>query len=178
MGLDIPGDGIFIDEPDVVDFAPNSSIPANFGYWRWPDKAAYMVPPQGHPNTRRLSPPHANITAGWENYTAGYQIVNLTMITRLQTATLFWYSIDFSFQPSVSDEEVGVTVFLNQVQNINLGIVILRADVTTNATSNSTLVPHFRFLVSGRGSEEKNIPRPSVKPVPETWLQNPIRLSI
>ncbi|KAM6507174.1 hypothetical protein FALCPG4_018556 [Fusarium falciforme] len=131
-----------------------------------------------HPNTLRLSPSHANITAGWENYTAGYQIVNLTMITRLQTATLFEYSVDVSFQPSASDEEVGVTVFLNQVQNINLGIVMLRADVTTKANTNSMLVPHFRFLVSGLGSEEKNIPVPSIKPVPEAWLRGPIRLSI
>ncbi|KAH6974766.1 hypothetical protein EDB80DRAFT_830578 [Ilyonectria destructans] len=175
---DIRGDGIFIDEPDVVDFEPNSTIPANFGYWRWPDTDAYMVSPPGHPNTLRLSPSHANITAGWENCTAGYQIVNLTMITRLQTATLFQYSVDVCFQPSASDEEVGVTVFLNQVQNINLGIVMLRADVTTNATTNSALVPHFRFIVSGLGSEEKNIPAPGVKPVPKAWLRDPIRLSI
>ncbi|KAH7008935.1 glycosyl hydrolase [Ilyonectria destructans] len=171
---DIPGDGIFIDEPDVVDFKPNSTIPANFGYWRWPDRDAYTVSPPGHANTLRLTPSFANITAGWRNYTAGYQIANLTMVTRLQTATIFQYSVDVSFTPKARDEEVGVTVFLNQVQNINLGIVMLPAD----EAANSTLVPHFRFLVSGLGSDEKNVPAPSVKPVPQSWLLDPIRLSI
>ncbi|KAK4044115.1 xylosidase : arabinofuranosidase [Parachaetomium inaequale] len=173
---DIPGDGKFIDEPDVVDFRPHSTIPQNFGYWRWPDRAAYTVSPLGHPNTLQLTPSFANITAGWANYSAGYQIANLTMITRLQTATLFQYSVDVSFAPTARDEEAGVTVFLNQVQNINLGIVMLPA---SNSTTNSTsLAPHFRFLASGLGSDEKHVPAPSVTPVPPSWLGRPIRLSI
>jgi hypothetical protein len=102
----------------------------------------------------------------------------MTIITRLQTATLFRYGVVVSFQPIVIDEKASVTVFLNEVGNINLGIVMLRADATTNAATNSILVSHFRFLVSGLGSKQKYIPTPAVRPVPKSSLRNPIRLSI
>jgi hypothetical protein len=32
---DIPGDGLFANEPNVVDFEPNSTIPRHLGFWRW-----------------------------------------------------------------------------------------------------------------------------------------------
>lgn len=176
---DIPGDGPFANAPDVVDFKSKSTIPRHFTFWRWPNKRSYAVSPPGHPGTLRLTPSRASITAGYKNYTAGYELADLTLVMRRQTDTLFEYSVNVDFAPKVRDEEVGVTVFLNQVQNINLGVVMLPANSTANSTnSTSTLAPYFRFLVSGLGSDEKNIPAPSIAPVPTTWLQDPIRLII
>jgi hypothetical protein len=172
----IPGDGPFVNDPDIVDFEPNSTLPRNFAFWRWPNKKSYTVSPPGHPRTLRLTPSMASITSGYKNYTAGYDGTDFTLIMRRQTDTLFQYSVDVSFAPTVENEEVGVTVFLNQVQNINLGIAMLPAN-STNKTD-STLKPHFRFLVSGLVSNEKDIPSPFVTSVPSPWSQDPIRLII
>ncbi|KAJ5597989.1 hypothetical protein N7537_008073 [Penicillium hordei] len=172
----IPSDGPFANDPDIIDFEPNSTIPRNFGFWRWPNKDSYTISPVGHPRTLMLTPSTASITSGYKNYTAGYDGKEFTLIMRRQTDTLFQYSVDISFAPKSQDEEAGVTVFLNQVQNINLGITMLPANAT-NGTG-SSLAPHFRFLVSGLGSDEKNIPTPFVTPIPHSWLQDPIRLVI
>ncbi|KAH7349177.1 glycosyl hydrolase [Pyrenochaeta sp. MPI-SDFR-AT-0127] len=175
----LPGDGRFVDEADVIDFEPNSTIPRHFGFWRWPDTTAYALSPPGHPNTLRLTPSVGSIIAGFENYTAGYDIENFTLTMRLQTDTVFQYSVDMSYAPQVAGEEAGVTVFLNQVQNINLGITLLWENVSgSSGSSNSSLTLHLRFLVSGLGSHQDNIPAPSNMPVPRTWLQDPIRLII
>ncbi|KAE8369383.1 glycosyl hydrolase [Aspergillus caelatus] len=177
LSKDIRGDGPFVNDPDVVDFQPNSTIPRHFGFWRWPNKKSFVLSPPGHPGTLQLTPSVASITAGYKNYTAGYQLADLTLIMRRQTDTMFEYSIDIDFAPKTRDEEVGVTVFLNQVQNINLGVVMLPANDTSNSTKR-VLAPHFRFLVSGLESNEKKIPPPYITPVPTSWLHEPIRLMI
>jgi len=174
----LEGSGPFAKEPDLVDFAPNTTIPKNFGYWRFPNTSSFAVSPAGHPYSLEITPSATNITAGYKNYTAGYVIADLSLIMRRQTDTLFQYSVDASFKPTAAYEEVGVTAFLNQVQNIALGIVNLPANAVSNS-SNSTLAPYFRFIASGLGSAEKNIPGVNVVPVPSAWLQDPaIRLIV
>ncbi|KAH6879880.1 concanavalin A-like lectin/glucanase domain-containing protein [Thelonectria olida] len=153
---DMPGDGAFLDDPDIVDFEPNTTIPHNFGFWRWPDTTAYAISPRGYPGTLRLTPSRASITAGWKNFTA---------------------ASTYRTPPTSINEEVGVTAFLNQVQNINLGIIMLPDDNEMNSTI-STLKPHFRFLVSGLGGDKKYFSKPSTTLVPQSWLQQAIRLTI
>lgn len=172
---DIPGDGPFVAEPDVVDFMANSTIPRHFGYWRWPNPQAYTVSPPGHPGTLQLTPSTASITAGALNLSAGFDVANYTLIMRVQTDTIFQYSADISVTPHIEEEEAGVTVFLNQVQNMALGIVFLPSNRTTHSASRGALSPHLRFVVSGLGGLEKKIPPPSVKPVPESWLEEPMQ---
>ncbi|KAJ6110933.1 hypothetical protein N7486_003168 [Penicillium sp. IBT 16267x] len=151
----IPGHGPFAGDPDVVDFEPNSTIPRNFAFWRWPHKNSYTISPPGHPGTLQLMPSFASITAGHKKYTVG---------------------VDVSFAPTAQDEDVGVTVFLNQVQNINLGLVMMPRNGTNGTHSPLTL--HFRFLASGIQSNEKQVPTPFVTRVPKSWLHHPIRLMI
>lgn len=172
----ITGDGPFAGDPDVVDFESNSTIPRNFAFWRWPNKNSYAISPPGHPATLQLTPSSATITAGYKNYSAGYDGREFTLIMRRQSDTLFQYSVDVSFEPTAQNEEVGVTVFLNQVQNINLGLVMLPRN-DTNGT-HSPLALHFRFLASGIQSNAKKVPAPFVVPVPTSWLHHPIRLMI
>ncbi|KAH7378084.1 glycosyl hydrolase [Cadophora sp. MPI-SDFR-AT-0126] len=175
---DVPGDGPFVTDPDIIGFGSNSTIPRHFGYWRWPDVQAYTISPPGHPGTLRLTPSTVSISAGATNLTAGFDVGNYTLMMRVQTDTLFHYSVDFSFAPQAKDEEAGVTVFLNQVQNMVLGIVMLPTNATGNSTLRTALAPHFRFMVSGLGGLVKEIPPPVTMPIPECWLQAPVRLSI
>ncbi|KAH6638497.1 glycosyl hydrolase [Boeremia exigua] len=134
----ISGPNAFITDPDIIDFEPNSTLPAHFGFWCWPEQESYEISSPGHPGTLQLKPSFASITAGYKNYTAGYDLGNYTLVMRRQTHTVFQFSADVDFTPVSQDEEVGVTVFLNQVQNINLGIVMLPKQ--TYPGSNSTSI--------------------------------------
>jgi beta-xylosidase len=166
--------GPFTHDPDVIDFEPNSTLPAHFGFWRWPQRDSYAISPPGHPGTLRLTPSAMGPATSASNLTRGYDIANMTLAMRVQTDTLFSYNVDISFSPQVLNEETGVTVWLNQVQNLNLGIVMLQSN-----TTNSRLAPHFRFAVSGLGSSViDQIPPVAVTPVPSSWLSAPVRLSI
>lgn len=172
---DIPGEGPFAGEPDDFSFSPNTSLPYNFVFWRWPNTSAYVVSPLGHPNTLQLIPSRLNITGGYKNYTAGYDLGDRTLVTRNQTDTLFQYSVDIDFAPTVEGEEAGVAVFLNQVQNHALGIVNLPSN---RSSSQGGVAPHFRFITSALGSLTPVTHEPSVSPVPDGWLAGPIRMYI
>jgi hypothetical protein len=52
--------------------------------------------------------------------------------------------------------------------------------LSKNATScRPSLAPHFQFLVSALGSDVKqNFSQPIIKPVPRSWLDEPIRLIV
>ncbi|KAI5277026.1 hypothetical protein E4T47_00039 [Aureobasidium subglaciale] len=175
----IMGNNSFVDDPDAYSFAPNSSIPAHFGYWRWPDSSSFKISPAGHPNTLELSPSNGSIHTGATNCIARFDIRRFTLIMRRQTDTLFRYSVDLDFKPQAKDEEAGVTAFLNQVQNINLGVVMLPNNAADNSSTNSTLAPHLRFIVTAGGSLDKSqAPATNIVPVPQTWLKDSIRLMV
>lgn len=170
---DIPGNGGLTHEPDTVDFESGSQLPMHFSWWRWPVLDRYRISPPGHEGTLELTPSTFSVHAGATNLTAGFELDPLTLIMRLQTDTLFRFSVDVEFSPARVSEEVGVTAFLNQVQNINLGVVNM---VGANS---SMLSPHLRLITSGLGSLVPTLaPAPVVKPVPASWFGSPIRLFI
>ncbi|KXH59190.1 arabinofuranosidase [Colletotrichum salicis] len=166
---DIPGDGHWVDEPDVVDFAPGSEIPRHFVFWRPPKTDLFRVSPEGHPNTLQISPSPVNLSA-----TPAFspEQDGLGFITRKQSATWFNYTVDVSIQPKVENEEAGISVFLTQVQHIDLGIV------TSPACSNQSLVPRFRLQVEASGKPNITVPDTFLVPVPKAWRLDTIRLSV
>ena len=173
----IRGSGPFVEDPDIIDFPPGSAIPTHFLYWRFPPKDAFAVSPQGHPNTLRLRPTQSNLTSSAPLST----ISELSLIMRVQTDTLFSFSVDVvSFEPKLEEEEVGVTAFLTQTQHLDLGIVLLP---TSDSSSKGSvkLVPHLRFRVTNvpdlTGNFNGTVPT-VIKALPENWLNAPIRLQI
>ncbi|KAF9258368.1 xylosidase : arabinofuranosidase [Marasmius fiardii PR-910] len=168
----VPGKGPFLGGNDVVDFAPGSSIPPHFSYWRWPVQESYMVSPLGHPHTLRLKPSKV-ISASPDEPFAGAD--GITILLRLQQHTLFTYSVDVSFDPKVAEEEVGVSAFLTQLQHIDLGIVNLPV---SGANSGGKLAPHLRFRTTGAGTTEGALPETVVELIPQDWLRAPITLVI
>jgi beta-xylosidase len=178
QSLDVKGDGPFIARPDDVDFTSGSKLPRNFVYWHWPQKTAYVVSPLDHPGTLQLTPSSFSITDGYKNITAGYDIGHRTLVARKQTDTLFQYSVDVEFTPTVANEEVGVTAYLNQVQSHALGIVNLPNNASINATAGQQSALYFRFITSSKGSLESLDKSPILVAVPEEWKQSPIRLYI
>jgi beta-xylosidase len=173
----IPGSGPFVEGPDIIDFPPGSAIPPHFLYWRFPPEDAFTVSPQGHPNTLQLRPSKSNLTSSAPLTT----IEKLSLIMRVQTDTLFSFSIDVvSFEPKLQEEEVGVTAFLTQTQHLDLGIVLLPKN-NSGSESEINLAPHLRFRVTNvpalKGDFSGTLPT-TIKPLPESWLNAPIRLQI
>lgn len=89
----------------------------------------------------------------------------LAFVGRRQTHSLFDFTVDLSFDPQGNNEEAGVTVFLTQMNHIDLGVV--RLSETEPQLS-------LRFRAEGTGMR----PQSKVVPVPNTWSSGPIQLQV
>ncbi|KAJ4989904.1 xylosidase : arabinofuranosidase [Stagonosporopsis vannaccii] len=163
----VKGNGPFADEGDKLDFGVGSSFPKQLLFWRPPKTSLFAISPPGHPNTLRISPSRVNLTADTVYNPA---VDGLGFIARKQTATTFDYSVDLSFQPTQAEEEAGVTVFLTQMQHIDLSII--------NVDSKGSLIPHLRWRVEAIGKPDYTAPEARTVPLSKTWRNQPIRLSI
>ncbi|OLN95971.1 Non-reducing end alpha-L-arabinofuranosidase BoGH43A 7 [Colletotrichum chlorophyti] len=167
-------------EGEVLDFASNSTLPAHLTHWRYPVETSYTISPPEHPNSLRLTPSTLNLTALNGNY-AGPE--GQTFIGRRQQDTLFTYSVVVDFAPTVEEEEAGVSAFLTQNHHLDLGVVLLPANKSTQAFPGQNLTAvedaeklrlHFRF----RGMSYVPVPADMAAPVPDEWLGRPLRLEI
>ncbi|KAK2803196.1 hypothetical protein FQN50_007063 [Emmonsiellopsis sp. PD_5] len=164
---------IFQDSPDIVDFRPSSDLARHFMFWRPPKTSLFAISPPGHPNTLRISPSRVNLTADGAYEPA---VDGLAFVARKQTSTLFNYSIDVSFTPTVVGEEAGISVFLTQLQHIDLGIVALPDD---QANGDGSIVTSLRFRVEASGKPNiTDIPETNILPLPKPWTNKPLRLSV
>jgi beta-xylosidase len=119
----VSGDGPFVNDPDVIDFLPGSSIPLHFYSQRYPPTPdTFQVSPPGHPNTLQVIPSRTNMTGipcsrGCSELSG---IDGISFISRKQTHTSFSYSVEMDFQPTTAGQEAGITVFRTQRQHIDL----------------------------------------------------------
>lgn len=164
---DVPETGHWINDPDIVDFAPGSSLPRHFGFWRQLKTSLFVVSPRGHPNTLRISPSRVNLTA---DSTFDPKEDGLGFIFRKQSATIFDYSVDVSFDPVVAGEGAGITIFLTQFQHIDLGILYKGND------QKAILTLKFRVETSGKPTE--TVPAMNEVALPKSWLGKSIRLFV
>jgi beta-xylosidase len=165
----VQGTGPFVEDPDIVDFEPGSLIPKNFINWRIPIASSYTVSPPEKLRSLRLTPSRANLTGD-----AIFKAEDgLTFIARRQIHTLFKFSVDISCNPTIEGDETGLTVFLTQLQHIDIGIALLRSP-----ESKMKLTPHLRFRVEASGKPDAAVPATVIKPVPTSWAQRAIQLQI
>lgn len=167
----IAGNGVFLNEPDVVNFAPGSSLPNHFFFWRPPISDMFAISTPGHPNTLRINPSSVNLTA-----TPGYDPAKqgLGFIARKQTSTYFEYSVDLSFSPDVVDEEAGVTIFLTQLQHVDLGVVNM-----PNSTSGGREISRkIRLRTETSGKRGFIKPRDVLVDMPKSWHGKKLRFII
>ncbi|CZR55904.1 related to xylosidase : arabinofuranosidase [Phialocephala subalpina] len=161
---------------DSVDFAPGSGLPTNFVHWKFPPKNSFTISPPQYPNMLRITPSKVNFLVP-----AGTALSDcIASIARRQTATLFNFSVDIWFEPTVEGEEVGVTIFLTQLQHINLGLVMLPVEESHTLHSSSNLrnvFPHLRFRTTTVDTKNGSRQTNSVA-IPEHWRNKPLRLHI
>ncbi|KAF4548406.1 Hypothetical protein D9617_28g065120 [Elsinoe fawcettii] len=114
---DIAGTGPWVKDGDDYNFT-SSVLPLHFTHFRLPPVDLYTI----QEGSLIVNPSTANLTGG-----ATFDPNNdrIAFIGRRQTDTLFTYSVDIDFAPSVEGEEAGVTLFLTQTQHADLGIVYL-----------------------------------------------------
>lgn len=161
---DVPGNGPFNSDPDVYNFIEaGASIPRNLVYWRVPPAGAFSVTDQG----LQIVPSRANLT-GSANLT-GQE--GLSFIGRRQTDTLFTFGADFLFAPAAVGQEAGLTVFLTQLNHIDLSLVLLAAE-------DSDEEPQLTLRLQAEAPFVDNPPRageppePVLVPVPSAWGSN------
>jgi beta-xylosidase len=168
---DLPGDGPFNSDDDVYDFRKGTAIPRNLVYWRVPRKGAFSTTDKG----LQIVPSRNNLTGTpfSESTPELTGQAGLAFVGRRQTDTLFTFSVDLSFAPKSVDQEAGVTVFLTQVNHIDLGVVLLAQKAPSKGGVAKPQLA-FRFRAEGTGIP----PAPRAIPVPSDWADGKIRLQI
>ena len=163
----LPGLGPYVGMPDIVHFAPKSSIPTNWLTWRpLYNASSIQVSPKHRPHTLQIQSSRANLT-GDSTFNASKEGINA--IFRKQEHTFFNFTVDLhlGFARAPGDE-LGVSNFLQQQQHVDLGIVYL-------ASENNSLTPYLRFRAR---SIKATAPGDVLQPVPVSWLNGPIRVRI
>jgi beta-xylosidase len=163
----VPGSGSFNNDPDIVDFAPHSSLPHHFMFFRQPPTPkTFTISPPGHHNTLQIIPSAANLTGSIKDYPYLTGKYGIAFIGRRQTDTLFTFRVDLSFNPRAHEQEAGIIIFLSQQNHIDIGI----------SKHNGCLGLQFRFRVEAQGTPDV-ISETITSAVPDAWT-GPIRLQI
>lgn len=167
LNRDLPGEGPFNGDPDVYDFSKDCPLPAHFMFWRVPRSGVFSTTDNG----LKVIPSRNNLT-GIPLSTEYPELTGqqgLSFVGRRQTDTTFSFSVDLTFEPKAINQEAGITVFLTQLNHIDLGVVQLGSNSTSSKPQLS-----LRFRAIGT----IDAPTPRVVAVPSSWIGKPIRLEI
>ncbi|GIZ46057.1 hypothetical protein CKM354_000919700 [Cercospora kikuchii] len=166
----LPAIGPYTWEPETLNFAPGSSLPAGFYTWRYPPSdSTFQISPAGHENTLRILPSRANLTGSSESpELSGLQ--GIAFVSRKQEHSLFTFAVDLNFNPQRPGQEAGITAFLTQQQHLDLSV----------RHSNSSSRHENRQIVLRTYADSANLTSSlNTIPLPSSWSKsNAIRLQI
>jgi beta-xylosidase len=152
---DLPGTGPFNSDPDVYDFDKTQGIPRNLVHWRVPRDGAFEVTKRGLQVVLGRNRLDGWPGAGGDDEDPAAKAVSF--IGRRQTDSLFRFGVDVELRPTADGQEAGVTAFLTQQANVQLGVFLADGQ------------PKLRFNVSGTVTE---------RAVPKGWAGKVIRMEI
>lgn len=167
-------------------FGPElKSIPKHFVHNRVPNPGAYAISPENRPNTLQLNPSELNLTALDGRSASTPQ----TFVGRRQEHIEFVMEVTLDFDPKQDQEEAGVTVFLNQGQHFDLGVVSLSSEsameagfdgaTAGDAASLSRYIRLRTISVNSTNSGTKDtISRPNILSLPSYEESPHVRLQI
>lgn len=168
------GDGPWSRDPDVYNFTTaGETIPRNLMYWHVPRTGAITTTAKG----LQMIPSRNNVTGVVTPVSPNLELSGqrgMAFIGRRQTDTLFDFSVDLvGFSPNGAGSmgsEAGITVFLTQLNHIDLGVVLLPGP---NGTSTLSL----RFRTEAPTTTTQRPPE-RVIPIPALWANETIRLHV
>lgn len=168
------GEGGLSGADDVPDFEPGSQLPANLFYWRLPVQKNYVISPEGHENTLKMTSSVLNLT-GWDaDSTRG---LGQTFLARRQEHTRFCFSVDVEWDGLLTRDqnEVGVTALQDQAQHFDISVAMLKSNSSDEAK------PHIRFR--GISTTTYRLPErfkyvDEAFPLPESLLGQKVRLQV
>ncbi|RMY83314.1 hypothetical protein D0862_11731 [Hortaea werneckii] len=132
---DVGGVGPFVEDPDVVNFAPD------------------------HEYSLQILPSRSNLTGAiTSDDFALTGKTGISFIGRRQTHTLFTFGVDMKFDPEAPDQEAGITAFLTQLNHISLGIAQSNHSVQHGKGPGL----EFRFRIETAGTINSTIPSSTV----------------
>ncbi|SMY20151.1 unnamed protein product [Zymoseptoria tritici ST99CH_1A5] len=156
VSRDVPGPGPWIEAGDDYGFE-SDSLPLHFMHFRFPPKDMYSI----SGGSLTVNPSFFNLT-GDQTFEPSDR---LAYVGRRQTDTYFTYYVDMDFCPETEGEEAGVTVFANQWQHTDLGLVLLDGALRA------------RLRTTAFGSND-SLSKEIVVGVPEHLVGQPVRLQI
>ncbi|TFK50995.1 hypothetical protein OE88DRAFT_1660173 [Heliocybe sulcata] len=163
--LQTPDGGTLVGHSQTITFSTNTSLPRQLIYFRLPDPSRYVVAPPSHPTSLCLLGVSANLT-GPDGISG-----TSTFIGRRQEHVEFTADVDLSFSPQQVGEEAGVTVFLQQLQHFDLGVVAL------NSTEERYVRLKTTTANSTDGDMKDPLSRPGLVKLPESVGDN-LRLRV
>lgn len=195
------GSGQLVDADDIVDFEPASYIPPHLLYWRIPHTKNYVVSAPGHENALALRSSMLNLTGFDGDSSLGR---GQTFLARRQSHTIFRFSVEINWANLARDsEETGISIFQDQSQHFDIGVVMLSSLEPKNKTSGTiypvppnefgpiedvtrTLPdappkPYIRFGglgVSGFRRPEQQRWVEELTPLPSSWANSSLRFQI
>lgn len=162
---DIPGDGPFNGDPDILDFDASSHMPKHFVYWRVPREDSFRFTDEG----LEIVPSRSNLTGsvGDDDLALTGQR-GLSFVARRQTHTIFDFSVDVSLSGTDEGQEAGLSVFIAQDNHVDISLLYLKP------CSSEAPGLHVRFHAQGKGS-----PPQAMMALPPDWIEaDSIRLHI
>jgi beta-xylosidase len=167
---DVPGEGAFVTDNDIIDFAPGTDLPLHFMHFRYPAEGAFTISPSDHPNTLQIVPSTANLTGVQSSSDPDLNGQSgLGFVGHRQTDSLFTFSVDLTFRPKKAGYEAGATMFFTQWQHIDVGVLYNNPANETSAgggRSESCFTLHLRST-NATSTILHN------RPLPVTWQTSP-----
>lgn len=162
---DVPGDGPLNDAADEYAFdVAGAPLPKHFLHWRVPREGVFTTTDDG----LEIAPSRNNLTG----IPRSEEDVNLTgrrglsFVGRRQSHSVFDFSVDIDFAPKAVGQEAGITVFLTQVNHIDVSVVLVDGEDDE---------PILAFRSRAEGTTKP--PAPLLVPVPRCW-KSPYTLHI
>ncbi|PKS10066.1 hypothetical protein jhhlp_004691 [Lomentospora prolificans] len=177
---EVPGHGPFNSDPDAYDFdEAGSGLPRHFMHWRVPKEGTFSVTKEGLEIVASRNNLTGVLGLGETDELSGRR--GLAFVGRRQTHTLFDFTVDLVARPKGDNVEAGVTVFLTQLNHIDLGVVRLPGEPPRRKKSKRQVQDgqsslSLRFRAEGTGTH----PQDEIVPVPDSWAEaeGAIRLRI
>ncbi|CZR67137.1 related to beta-xylosidase [Phialocephala subalpina] len=164
------GEGSLVTSGEHLKFKANTTLPPEFVHWRFPTPSSYSISPPGHQNSLQLTSSISNLT-GSDGRSA--EPLGQTFVGRRQVHSFFTFSTTFDTTSlAAEDQEVGVTVFLDQLHHYDLGVVMVQ-----NSTNSTNISPYLRLrgITTVPGFLSSDI---AVIPVPNSWATKHIIFEI